>query len=211
MTAIGPNALARYVFLPLSNHEAIRKILDCLGLPSGAPPIRPSALHDEGELEWACTATPPKNGPVLRGTFHKDSFRQDICARVLYGRLLGAPPSPQETAIDITFRYLTRSLVLQFVPRTVFPSHFPCWREGIATYSSQSLAGKGLLFFLSAAIRATNSMDGVAWCSTHNSVPFAVQDISVPILITGMQGNYFMRDNEIHYELAASAQGFHRD
>ena len=54
-------------------------------------------------------------------------------------------------------------------------------------------------------------MDGVAWCSTHNSVPFAVQDISVPILITGMQGNYFMRDNEIHYALAARAQGFHRD
>ena len=33
--------------------EAIRKILDCLGLPSRAPPIAPSAGHDEGELEWA--------------------------------------------------------------------------------------------------------------------------------------------------------------
>ena len=33
--------------------EAIRKILDCLGLPPRAPPIRPSTLHDEGALEWA--------------------------------------------------------------------------------------------------------------------------------------------------------------
>ena len=32
---------------------AIRKILDCLGLPSRAPPIRPAPSHDDGELEWA--------------------------------------------------------------------------------------------------------------------------------------------------------------
>ena len=59
--------------------------------------------------------------------------------------------------------------------------------------------------FLSAnAIRANDSMDGIDWCSSNNSVPCAVQNISVPILITAMQAHYFMRDNEIHYELAAS-------
>ena len=59
--------------------------------------------------------------------------------------------------------------------------------------------------FLSAnAIRATDSMDGIDWCSSNNSVPCAVQNISVPILFTGMQAAYFFRDNEIHYELAAS-------
>ena len=88
---------------------------------------------------------------------------------------------------------------------------FPLLERSNCPILIPSLAGTGLSFFLSAAIRATNSMDGVVWCSTHNSVPFAVQHISVPILITGMQGNYFMRDDEIHYELAASAQGFHRD
>jgi pimeloyl-ACP methyl ester carboxylesterase len=59
--------------------------------------------------------------------------------------------------------------------------------------------------FLSAhAIRATDSMDGIDWCSSNNSTSCALQNISVPILITAMGGHYFVRDNEIHYELAAS-------
>jgi pimeloyl-ACP methyl ester carboxylesterase len=59
--------------------------------------------------------------------------------------------------------------------------------------------------FLSAnAIRATDSMDGIDWCSSNNSTPCALQSISVPVLITAMGGHYFIRDNEIHYEMAAS-------
>jgi pimeloyl-ACP methyl ester carboxylesterase len=59
--------------------------------------------------------------------------------------------------------------------------------------------------FLSAnAIRATDSMDGLDWCSSNNSTPCALQSISVPVLITAMGGHYFIRDNEIHYEMAAS-------
>ena len=59
--------------------------------------------------------------------------------------------------------------------------------------------------FLSAnAIRAEDSMDKIDWCSSNNSVPCAVQQISVPILIAPMGGYYFVRDNEIHYELAKS-------
>ena len=58
--------------------------------------------------------------------------------------------------------------------------------------------------FLSAnAIRATDSMDGIDWCSSNNSTPCALQHISVPVLITAMGGHYFIRDNEIHYEMAA--------
>jgi enterochelin esterase-like enzyme len=60
--------------------------------------------------------------------------------------------------------------------------------------------------FLSAnAIRATDSMDGIDWCSSNNSTPCALRNISVPILITAMGAHYFIRDNEIHYEVAASA------
>jgi len=60
--------------------------------------------------------------------------------------------------------------------------------------------------FLSAnAIRATDSMDGIDVCSSNNSTVCAVQHISVPILIVTSGGHYFIRDNEIHYELAASA------
>ena len=59
--------------------------------------------------------------------------------------------------------------------------------------------------FLSAnAIRATDSMDGIDWCSSNNSTPCALQSISVPLLITAMGGHYFIRDNEIHFEMAAS-------
>ena len=60
--------------------------------------------------------------------------------------------------------------------------------------------------FLSAnAIRSSDSMDGIDWCSSNNSTPCALRNVTVPILITAMGGHYFIRDNEIHYEAAASA------
>ena len=59
--------------------------------------------------------------------------------------------------------------------------------------------------FLSAnAIRAKDSLDEIDWCSSNNSTPCALQSISAPLLITAMGGHYFIRDNEIHYELAKS-------
>ena len=60
--------------------------------------------------------------------------------------------------------------------------------------------------FLSAnATRASDSMDGIDDCSTNNSTPCALRNISVPVLIAAMGAHYFIRDNEIHYEVAASA------
>jgi hypothetical protein len=59
--------------------------------------------------------------------------------------------------------------------------------------------------FLSAnAIRAGDSMDDIDWCSSNNATPCALRNISVPLLITAMGGHYFIRDNEIYYEVAAS-------
>lgn len=59
--------------------------------------------------------------------------------------------------------------------------------------------------FLSAnAVRATNSLDGIDHCSSNNSTVCAVQHISVPVLFGAMGGHYFVRDNEIHYEVAKS-------
>ncbi len=59
--------------------------------------------------------------------------------------------------------------------------------------------------FLSAnAIRAWDSIDGIDHCSSNNSTVCAVQSISVPVLFATMQGHYFIRDNEIHYDLAKS-------
>jgi pimeloyl-ACP methyl ester carboxylesterase len=59
--------------------------------------------------------------------------------------------------------------------------------------------------FLSAnAIRATDSMDGIDHCSSNNSPPCNLPRIRVPLLVAAMSAHYFIRDNEIHYELAAS-------
>jgi hypothetical protein len=55
------------------------------------------------------------------------------------------------------------------------------------------------------AIRAKHSLDDIDYCSNNNSTPCHLQKITVPILILGMGGHYFLRDNEIHYEISASA------
>ncbi len=47
-------------------------------------------------------------------------------------------------------------------------------------------------------------MDDIDWCSSNNSTPCALKSITVPMLITAMGAHYFIRDNEIHYEVAAS-------
>jgi len=80
--------------------------------------------------------------------------------------------------------------------------------KNAAAFNSSFESGTLLLTlrsFLSAnAIRSTDSMDGIDSCSSNNSTPCALRRISVPILITAMQGHYFIRDNEIHYDAAAS-------
>jgi hypothetical protein len=59
--------------------------------------------------------------------------------------------------------------------------------------------------FLSAnAIRATDSMDGIDHCSSNNSPPCHLPNIRLPLLVAAMGGHYFVRDNEIHYDVAAS-------
>ena len=59
-------------------------------------------------------------------------------------------------------------------------------------------------FLSSNAMRAWDPIDDIDWCSSNNSTPCALKEISVPTLIMAMGGHYFIRDNEIHYEAAAS-------
>src|SRR5215510_1278695 len=62
-----------------------------------------------------------------------------------------------------------------------------------------------LTSFLSAnAIRAGDSITDIDWCTSNNSTPCALRQITVPILITAMSGHYFIADNESHYDVAAS-------
>jgi hypothetical protein len=59
--------------------------------------------------------------------------------------------------------------------------------------------------FLSAnAVRGTDSMDGIDHCSSNNSPPCHLPTITVPTLVSAMGGHYFIRDNEIHYELSGA-------
>ncbi len=59
--------------------------------------------------------------------------------------------------------------------------------------------------FLSAnAIKSTNSLDGIDWCSTNNSTMCAVQSIKVPTLIAAMGAFHFVRDQELMYDLSAA-------
>jgi len=56
--------------------------------------------------------------------------------------------------------------------------------------------------FLSAnAIRSTDSADykQIDWCSTNNSTPCALQNITVPLLVTAMGAHYFIADSEQYY------------
>jgi hypothetical protein len=80
--------------------------------------------------------------------------------------------------------------------------------RGLAEVNATFQDGTRLLTvrsFLSAnAIRAADAMDDIDWCSSNNSTPCALQHISIPILISAMGGHYFIRDNEIHYDMAAS-------
>ncbi|HEY6254992.1 MAG TPA: hypothetical protein VIY51_04280 [Xanthobacteraceae bacterium] len=71
------------------------------------------------------------------------------------------------------------------------------FRSGTKVYTLRS--------FLSAqAIRARNAMDDIDYCSSNNSTVCAVQSISVPVLFAAMGAHYFIRDNERHYDMAAS-------
>ena len=62
-----------------------------------------------------------------------------------------------------------------------------------------------LTSFLSAnAIRAKDSMTDIDWCSANNSTPCALRQINIPLLITAMGAHYFIADNEVHFDVAAS-------
>ena len=60
--------------------------------------------------------------------------------------------------------------------------------------------------FLSAqAVRSTNSLNGIDHCSTNADTVCALRSISVPVMVAGMGGYLFIRDSEVEYENAKSA------
>jgi len=73
-----------------------------------------------------------------------------------------------------------------------------------ATLASGALLLTVRSFLSTNAMRSTNSMQDVDYCSSNNSTPCAVQAISVPLLIAAMQANRYLQFNEMHYDLANS-------
>jgi hypothetical protein len=71
--------------------------------------------------------------------------------------------------------------------------------------------GSGTIFltlrsFLSVrAIRSNDSMDDIDWCSSNNSTPCNLQNVSIPLLVMAMGGGPFIRDSEIFFDMAVSA------
>ena len=82
----------------------------------------------------------------------------------------------------------------------------------LATCARVTSAGFGATMFLTVksflsvrAVRSTDSMDGIDWCSSNNSTNCNLQQVTVPLLVTTMGGHYFIRDGETFFDMAASA------
>ncbi len=54
------------------------------------------------------------------------------------------------------------------------------------------------------AVRSTDSMNGLDWCSSNNSTPCNLQQMTIPLLVTAMGGHYFIRDAEQYHDMALS-------
>jgi hypothetical protein len=88
--------------------------------------------------------------------------------------------------------------------------------QPVASVRKQSLSpgdeeGFGSSMFLTVksflsvrAVRSTDSFDGVDWCSSNNSTPCNLQNMTAPLLVTAMGGHYFIRDAEQYFDMAAS-------
>lgn len=59
-------------------------------------------------------------------------------------------------------------------------------------------------FLTANAIRSSTSMTGVDWCSSNNSTPCALGQISAPLLVSAMGAGSGLRDNEWLFEGAVN-------
>lgn len=137
----------------------------------------------------------------------KDTFPDDDVFLVVRGegaRLMDLDPSVHHSTVKPQ-KLLKNdgTIVRQIVESVRRPGRLSAERNAAFEGGTRLLTVRS---FLSAnAIRATDSMDQIDWCSSNNSTPCALRNISVPVLISAMGAHYFIRDNEIHYEVAASA------
>jgi len=138
-----------------------------------------------------------------------DAYPDDDVFLVIRGegaRLMELDPSVHHATLKPQKLLKNDGSVVTQIVESVRPAPMT---PGSAARNASFINGTRLLTlrsFLSAnAIRAKDSMDDIDWCSSNNSTPCALRSITVPVLITAMGAHYFVRDNEIHYQVAASA------
>ena len=144
---------------------------------------------------------------LLNGAMEQQRQTRDHYSVLLYERDRGAPRFEQGGIIpDQAFR--SRGKVFTHPSATQIVESVRRPGRGLDAQNASFQGGTRLLTlrsFLSAnAIRATDSLDNIDWCSSNNSTDCAVKSISVPVLVTAMGAHYFVRDSEVHYEMAAS-------
>jgi len=98
------------------------------------------------------------------------------------------------------------SIVTQIVRSVRLPD--PTRKEGNETFDDGTKNLTVTSFLSANAIRSTDSMDykQIDWCSTNNSTPCALQNITVPLLVTSMGAHYFHLDAEQFYENYAASK-----
>jgi pimeloyl-ACP methyl ester carboxylesterase len=92
------------------------------------------------------------------------------------------------------------SIVTQIVKSVRLPD--PAVADGNEEFDGGTKNLTVTAYLSAGAIRSTDSMDfkQIDWCSSNNSTPCALQNITVPILITGMGAHYLFVDAEEFYE-----------
>ncbi|MEO6407138.1 MAG: hypothetical protein ABIO45_00080 [Burkholderiaceae bacterium] len=90
-------------------------------------------------------------------------------------------------------------------------ARFPVESVRVRSLSPGDETGFGSTMFLTVksflsvrAVRSTDSMNGVDWCSSNNSTPCNLGQMTIPLLVTAMGGHYFIRDAEQYFDMAVS-------
>lgn len=81
----------------------------------------------------------------------------------------------------------------------------PSQRVSNMTFDNGTKLYSVVSFLSSMAVRSTNALDGIDHCSSNNSTVCAVQSISVPSVFYAMGASNFIRDNELMFDKAKSA------
>jgi pimeloyl-ACP methyl ester carboxylesterase len=190
--------------------------LDPFDPKNGYNPNGPSKYSDEFKSRYFKAQADRMNRLIddararrQRMSAGSDRFADDDVYTVIRGegaRLMELDPSIHHATLKPRKLLKNDGSVVTQIVESVRPAPI---NRGSAERNASFEGGTRLLtvrsFLSTNAIRAKDSMDDIDWCSSNNSTPCALKNISVPLLVTAMSAHYFVRDNEIHYEVAASA------